>query len=185
MRGLFTTAIALGALAVAAAAQQVNPITKGMLNPDAPIDVSADNFVADANAKTGVYTGNVIVHQGEVRMRANALRAHFVKNKPDKILVQGHVVVDAPSGIATGDNGIYEVNPRLITLTGNVVLTRDKNVMRGQQLVVNLITGLATLDGGVAGQSGAAGQQHGRVHALFSPKSDTTPDTTPDKSQNP
>jgi len=82
-------------------------------------------------------------------------------------------VVDAPSGIATGDNGVYEVNPRLITLSGNVVLTKDKNVMRGQQLVVNLISGQATLDGGVSGQRGVTGQ-HGRVHALFSPKSDTT-----------
>ena len=173
MRRLFTATIALSALTVAGAAQQVNPITKGMLNPNAPIDVSADNFIADANAKTGVYTGNVIVHQGEVRMRANAVRAHFIDNKPDKILAQGHVVVDAPSGIATGDNGVYEVNPRLITLSGNVVLTKDKNVMRGQQLVVNLITGQATLDGGVSGQRGVTGQ-HGRVHALFSPKSDTT-----------
>jgi len=70
MRRLFTATIALSALTVATAAQQVNPITKGMLNPNAPIDVSADNFIADANAKTGVYTGNVIVHQGEVRLRA-------------------------------------------------------------------------------------------------------------------
>jgi lipopolysaccharide export system protein LptA len=184
MRGLFTATIALSALAVAVAAQQVNPITKGMLNPNAPIDVSADNFVADANAKTGVYTGNVIVHQGEVRMRANAMRVHLIENKPDKILAQGHIVIDAPSGVATGDNGVYEVNPRLITLTGNVVLTKDKNVMRGQQLVVNLITGLATFAGGVAGQSGGTGQ-HGRVQALFTPKSETSPNTAPDKSQNP
>lgn len=176
MRQSLSAIVVIGALAAAASAQQVNPVTKGMLNPNAPIDVSADNFIADANAKTGVYTGNVVVHQGEVRMRANAVRAHFVDNKPDKILAQGHVVVDAPSGIATGDHGVYEVNPRLITLTGNVVLTKDKNIMRGQQLVVNLITGQATLDGGNA--------QGGRVQALFAPKSETTskPDTT---TQNP
>jgi lipopolysaccharide export system protein LptA len=158
----------LAVLAVAASAQQGAP-TKGMLNPDAPIDVTADSFVADANAKTGVYTGNVVIHQGEVRMRANVVRAHIVDNKPDKIFAQGRVVVDAPSGVATGDNGVYEVNPRLITLTGNVVLTKDKNVMRGQQLVVNLITGQATLDGG--------GGKHGRVQALFSQE--------PKTSQNP
>jgi lipopolysaccharide export system protein LptA len=176
MRQSFAAIVAVGALAAASTAQQVTPVTKGMLNPNAPIDVSADNFIADANAKTGVYTGNVIVHQGEVRMRANAVRAHFIDNKPDKILAQGHVVVDAPSGVATGDNGVYEVNPRLITLTGNVVLTKDKNVMRGQQLVVNLITGQATLDGGNG--------QGGRVQALFTPKSETPP--KPDTStQNP
>jgi len=163
MKRLFAVLTVLAALAAATAEQA--PATKGMLNPNAPIDVTADNFVADANAKTGVYTGNVVVHQGEMRMRANMVRAHIVDNKPDKIFAAGHVVVDAPSGVATGDNGVYEVGPRLITLTGDVVLTKDKNVMRGQQLVVNLITGQATLDGG----QGQVQGKHGRVQALFSP----------------
>ncbi len=164
MRGLSALLAAAAVLGVAAMAAQ--PATKGMLNPDAPIDVSADNFVADANAKTGVYTGNVVVHQGEVKMRANAVRAQFVENKPNKIYAQGHVVIDAPSGVATGDNGVYDVNPRVITLTGNVVLTKEKNVMRGQQLVVNLITGQATLDGGQG--------KPGRVQALFTPTNNDT-----------
>jgi len=163
MRRLSSSLVAMALLSVAALAQQTS-LTKGMLNPDAAIDVSADNFVADANAKTGVYTGNVVIHQGEVKMRANAVRAQFVENKPNKIYAQGHVVIDAPSGVATGENGVYDVTPRIITLTGNVVLTKDKNVMRGQQLVVNLITGQATLDGG----HGKAG----RVQALFTPNSD-------------
>lgn len=160
MRSLSASVAAAALIAVAASAQQAN-FGKGMLNPDVPIDVSADNFVADANAKTGVYTGNVVIHQGEMKMRANAVRAQFVENKPNRIVASGKVVIDAPSGIATGDNGVYEVNSRVITLTGNVVLTKDKNVMRGQQLVVNLITGFATLDGGQG--------KTGRVQALFSP----------------
>lgn len=165
MRVLSASVAAAALIAVAASAQQTT-FSKGMLNPDVPIEVSADNFVADANAKTGVYTGNVVIHQGEVKMRANTVRAQFVENKPNRIVAAGHVVIDAPSGIATGDNGIYEVNPRVITLTGNVVLTKDKNVMRGQQLVVNLITGLATLDGGKG--------RTGRVQALFSPTAGQT-----------
>jgi lipopolysaccharide export system protein LptA len=165
MSRLSSSLVAIALLTVAAAAQQ-SPLTKGMLNPDAPIDISANNFEADANAKTAVYTGNVIVHQGQVNMRANVMRANFVENKPNKIYAQGKVVIDAPSGVATGDNGVYDVNPRIITLTGNVVLTKEKNVMRGQQLVVNLITGQATLDGG-QGKSG-------RVQALFTPNNNQT-----------
>lgn len=149
------------ALAARAAEAPAGPVTKGMLNPNAPIDVTADNFVADANAKTGIYSGNVVVHQGEIRLRANKVRVHVADNKPDMIYAQGHVVVDAPSGIATGDSGVYNVGPRIITLKGNVVLTKNRNVMRGQKLVVNLITGLATFDG-----QGSAG---GRVQALFTP----------------
>ncbi len=165
-RSAILLAVAAFALAAQAAENPSNPISKGMLDPNAPIEVTADNFIADANAKTGVYTGNVIVHQGEVRLRANTMRVHVADNKPDIIYAQGAVVIDAPSGVATGDSGVYNVGPRIITLKGRVVLTKDKNVMRGQQLVVNLITGLATLDG--------KGSTGGRVQALFTPNANTS-----------
>lgn len=163
MRAAFAVLLVGGILTGAGFAQQ-STITKGMLNPDAPIALSANDMAADEKTGMVVYTGNVIVHQGEVKMRANTMRAKLSGNKPSRITAEGRVVIDAPSGVATGDNGVYEVNPRIITLTGNVVLTKEKNVMRGHTLVVNLITGQATLDGG-QGKSG-------RVQALFTPNND-------------
>lgn len=151
--------LALALFAVPAWAQQMSGF--GISNPNAPIDVSADHFGADLNSKQAVYTGNVVIHQGDLRMRADAVRVAVVGNKPDKIYAQGHIVVDAPSGIATGDSGVYDVNPRIITLSGNVVLTRDKNVMSGNQLTVNLLTGIAQLAGGEG--------KGGRVHGIFTP----------------
>jgi lipopolysaccharide export system protein LptA len=159
-------AFAVCALAAAAADEPQNPITKGMSNPNAPITYSADHFQADANAKTGIFYGNVIIHQGEVSMHADAVRFHVVDNKPDKIFANGSVVVDAPSGVATGDSGVYDVNPRLITLNGNVVLTKGKDVMRGQTLTVNLVTGVARLNGGQG--------RTGRIQGLFTPSDKST-----------
>lgn len=164
MRGTLAILMAGGMLAGLAWGQAIS--TKGMLNPDAPIDLSANDMSADQKTGMVVYTGNVIVHQGEVRMRANTMRAKLVANKPDRIFADGKVVIDAPSGVATGDTGVYEVNQRIIVLSGNVVLTKDKNVMRGNKLVVNLINGQAALDGGQG--------KGGRVQALF------TPNTSPD-----
>jgi lipopolysaccharide export system protein LptA len=163
MRGTLAVLLAAGILTGAAMAQQMT-ITKGMSNPNAPIDLSADNMAADQNTGMVVYTGNVIVHQGEVKLRADKMRAKLVGNNPSQIYADGRVVIDAPSGIATGESGVYDVDPRLITLTGKVVLTKDKNVLRGHKLVVNLITGQATLDGGQG--------KGGRVQALFTPKND-------------
>ena len=160
MREILVLAVAAG-LAAAAHAEQSNQAMLGMQNPNAPIEVTANNFDADATTKTAIYSGNVIVHQGEIRMHADAVRITSVNGKADRIFAKGHVVVDAPSGTATGDDGIYDVNPRLVTLTGHVVLTRQKNVMRGPQLTVNLITGLAKLGG--SSEPGA------RVQGLFMP----------------
>jgi lipopolysaccharide export system protein LptA len=165
MRGLFAVVLAGGVVFGAGLAQQAS-ITKGMNNPNAPIDLSANDMFADQNTGMVVYTGNVIVHQGEVKLRADKMRAKLVGNNPSHIYADGRVVIDAPSGVATGDNAVYDVDPRLITVTGNVVLTKDKNVLRGSKLVVNLITGQATLDGGQG--------KGGRVQALFTPKSSDT-----------
>ncbi len=128
---------------------------------NAPISVSADRFDADINSKAGTYSGNVIVIQGDFRLRSDKVRVNVVAGKPDKIYAYGNVVFNAPSGNAQGDNGVYDVGPRLITLTGRVVLAKEKNVMRGPLLTVNLITGQAQL--------GAKGMAGGRVQGLFTP----------------
>ncbi len=147
-----------------------------------PIAVSADRFVAEKNptagangAITGTYSGNVIITQGDIRMRANTVRINVIGGKPNKIYANGNVVVDSASGTATGDAGVYDVAPRLVTLTGHVVLTKDKNVMRGAQLTVNLVTGVAQLGGGgrINSTLNPGGGGGGRVQGLFTPPPQT------------
>src|ERR1700744_1732967 len=149
---------------------------------NAPINISADKFLADSNAKTGTWTGNVIVIQGDMRMRANTVRLNVVgnENKPDKIFANGNVVVDSPnSGTVTGDNGIYDVVARTVTMTGKVVLTKQKDVMRGSQLTVNLDGGLATLGAGNKPGNAPASQNGGRVQGIFTPPPSNTTQPNP------
>ncbi|MBU6298381.1 MAG: hypothetical protein KGJ79_07040 [Alphaproteobacteria bacterium] len=167
MMRLALTFAAFLAFGVIAYADQSAHTSFGMLkDPNAPIEVTANNFSADENAKTATYSGDVVVHQGEVRMRADAVRINVVDGKASKIFAQGGVVVTAPSGTATGDGAVYDVNPRVVTLSGHVVLTKNQNVMRGALLTVNLITGQAVL--------GGANGTGGRVQGLFTPSSQTT-----------
>jgi len=122
------------------------------------------------NAKSGTYSGNVVIIQGDMKLRANTVKLSTVNSKLDKVFATGNVVVDSPaSGTATGDNGIYSVVPRTVVMTGNVVLKKGKDVLRGSQLTVNLVTGQATLGGGVKGQTGSPNT--GRVQGVFTPNS--------------
>jgi lipopolysaccharide export system protein LptA len=155
--------------ALAADAPAAKPSLLGKHDADAPINIAADKFIADENAKTGTWSGNVVITQGDMRMRANTVRMNVVgaDNKPDKIFAQGNVVVDSPtSGTVTGDNGVYDVVQRSVSLTGHVVLTKQKNSMRGAQMTVNLVTGIATLGGGGAA---APGTTPPRVQGIFTP----------------
>jgi lipopolysaccharide export system protein LptA len=113
----------------------------------APLNVSSDAFEGDFETKVGTYSGNVIVIQTVCRLRADKVNVKIVASKPDEITADGNVVFATPSGTATGDHGVYELekDPPTITLTGKVVLTKEKNVMRGTFLVVNTDSGIAHL----------------------------------------
>jgi lipopolysaccharide export system protein LptA len=137
------------------------------LDSGQPIAVNADAFLADLNNETGTYTGNVIVTQGEVRLHADEVKVHAPGGRASRMEANGNVIVDSPSGQAIGDSGIYDVPQQLIRLNGNVVLTKDANVMRGNALEVSMATGLARLTADSA--SAAPGQPKGRVQGLFVP----------------
>jgi lipopolysaccharide export system protein LptA len=131
-------------------------------NSNADINISSDSFQADLNGKTGTWQGNVVVVQGDMKLRSNSVRVTTVKGDPEKVIATGNVVVDSPTvGTITGENGVYAVGPKTVTMNGNVVLKKGKDVMRGSQLTANLVTGQATL--------GGAKTQGGRVQAVFHP----------------
>jgi lipopolysaccharide export system protein LptA len=126
---------------------------------NAPINVSSDNFVGNFATKVGTYIGNVIVTQADYKLRADQVRVNVVDNKPSRFNATGHVVFVSTSGTATGDTGVYDLGPRTVTLTGHVVLTKDKDVMHGTALTVNMVTGESHLT--------AQGSPGGRVQGLF------------------
>jgi lipopolysaccharide export system protein LptA len=126
---------------------------------NAPINVSSDDFVGNFQTKVGTYTGNVIVTQADYKLRADRLKVNVVSGKPSRFEATGHVVFVSSSGTATGDEGDYDLGPRVVTLTGHVVLTKEKDVMHGTRLTVNMQTGESHLT--------SAGGPGNRVQGLF------------------
>src|ERR1700733_8636660 len=154
--GIVLSLLLFGAIpAVWAAAAPNNASTpahgsaqSGALGPhdsNAPINVTSDNFVGNFETKIGTYIGNVLVTQADYKLRADQVRVNVVDNKPSRFDATGHVVFVSTSGTATGDNGVYDLGPRTVTLTGHVVLTKDKDVMQGTTLVVDMNTGQSRL----------------------------------------
>jgi lipopolysaccharide export system protein LptA len=137
--------------------------TMSKCDSKAPLNVSSDAFEGDFETKVGTYTGNVVVIQTVCRLRADKVNVKIVAGKPDEITADGNVVFATPSGTAVGDHGVYELekDPPTITLTGKVVLTKEKNVMRGTLLVVDTDSGVAHLT--------SHGAQGGRVQSILNP----------------
>ena len=158
--GIFALSAICGT-AVAAPDQNSGGLNMGKHDSNAPINVSSDNFVGDLKSKIGTYIGNVIVVQGDFKLRADKVSVFEVNNKPDHINGYGNVLFTSTSGNASGDTGVYDLNTKNITLDGKVVLTKEKNVMRGTHLVMNMDTGKAQLT--------AKGAPGGRVQGVFTP----------------
>jgi lipopolysaccharide export system protein LptA len=169
---IFLAAFAAGAALTGGLQAAPAPAAKPIIPPhdnNAPINISSDSFQADLNAKTGTYSGNVLITQADMKLRANTVKLSTVNSKLDKVFATGNVVVDSPkSGIVTGDNGVYSVGPRTVLMTGNVTLKKGKDVLTGAQLTVNLVTGQANLGGGAKTPGTSSG---GRVKGVFIPNS--------------
>ncbi len=132
---------------------------------DEPIAVNADSFSADLQGETGTYSGNVLVVQGAIRLRADEVTVAAPGGRATRMEARGGVVVESPSGTATGALAIYDISTQIVRLTGNVVLTNNANVMRGNVLEVSIANGRATLSGGAVANEQNQGQ--GRVQGLF------------------
>lgn len=141
-----------------------SPVELGF-KTDEPIAVNADSFSADLQGETGTYSGNVLVVQGAIRLRADEITVEAPGGQATHMEARGGIVVESPSGTATGDLAVYDISAQIIRLTGNVVLTNNANVMRGDALEVRIADGRATLSAGANGQ----GPGQGRVQGLFVP----------------
>lgn len=166
--------------AVIAGAGHLSAATKVDHNSDAPVNFSADHMELQDKQKRVVLTGNVDVTQEELRLTAD--RTLMAYTDTDKLTLQrvdatGHVVVTRPDERANGDMAVYDLNRKLITMVGHVVLNRTNgDTLNGGRLVIDLNTGISSIDGHTAMPAGVSAQpdgRGGRVSGTFNvPKKD-------------
>ena len=125
-----------------------------------PVDFQADRIEVQDRADRAVIVGNVEARQGDLRLNAQRVTVSYSTAGGvdiQRLDASGGVTIRSPSETARGNFGIYDLDRRLITLVGNVSLTRGVNVLRGGRLVLDLTSGRATMDG-----SGSGGRVSGR-----------------------
>jgi lipopolysaccharide export system protein LptA len=91
-----------------------------------------------------------------------------------RVEARGGVTVVTKDQNVTGDLGIYDMKTKTVTLTGNVVISQGKNVMHGERVVVNTLTGDARVDSGVTtrDRTETGSTSHDRVRVLITPGKD-------------
>jgi lipopolysaccharide export system protein LptA len=144
-------------------------------NKDQPVHIEAATLEVRDKDKRATFSGNVVVKQGDTTLRSKTLDVFYDqegatsgmkaaqpgpggKQSIRRLEAKGGVTVIQKDQTATGQTGIFDMKSNTITMTGGVVITQGKNVLRGERLVVDVATGHARVEGG-------------RVQGMFSPNS--------------
>lgn len=167
--------LALGTIAVLSVGRTDAQAISGH-NSDAPVDYAADRIELQDKQNRVVLSGNVDISQGDLRMRAARTTVAYTDAgslKIQRIDATGGVFVTRGSESAHGDVAIYDFNRRIITMVGNVALRRGGDTLNGGRLVIDLASGVASVDGSAGGGSSAVGSpvgsaRGGRVSGSFS-----------------
>jgi lipopolysaccharide export system protein LptA len=181
-------AVIVALLAPCLAAAQGQAPAQSMLpgqNNDQPVQIEAASLEVHDKSKTATFSGNVQVVQGDTTMKCQSLVVFYgrevgiAQNEPKqasampgpkgaqdirRIEAHGGVTVVTKDQNASGDLGVYDLQAKTITLTGNVIVSHGQNVIHGERVVVDTVTGNARVESSEGG-----GTVPGRVRALIQP----------------
>ncbi|MHC0052106.1 lipopolysaccharide transport periplasmic protein LptA [Actibacterium sp. D379-3] len=160
--GLLALLIAIFPLIAAA---QGTEVAFGGLRQDSslPVEVTADQLQVSQADGTAVFTGHVVVGQGEMRLSADKVDVEYATKggeptgRISRLHATGNVVLVNGAEAAEAREALYSIDQSNIVMTGDVLMTQGQNALSGQRLVVDLNTGIGRMEGRVKTifQSGA------------------------------
>lgn len=146
--------LAAGLLVLAGMAQaQGARVAFGDLAQDTtlPVEVTSETFAVNNADGSAVFTGNVVVVQGEMKLSAAEVRVQYNADQTaiDQLIASGGVTIVNLADTAKASEAVYSIDSGQIVLTGDVRLTQGASVMAGQKLTVNLKDGSGLMEGRV------------------------------------
>ena len=151
----------------------------GFSNEGGPVDITSDRSETFQQQHMSIWEGNVIAIQGGDKLQTPRLTVYFAdsgqrasqsaSSGPDmgriqRMEAEGPVYFVTATQKAQGDHATYDAEADTVTMIGNVVMVQDKNVVKGEKLVIEQKTGHSTL-------YATTNQEKGRVRGVFYPNS--------------
>ncbi|MXQ11924.1 organic solvent tolerance protein OstA [Microvirga makkahensis] len=143
-----------------------------------PIKIDANKLDVFDKEGRAVFSGDVVAVQGESTMKCTVMTVFYEQKREGaeaqpaaaaaqgpgesaikKIECKGPVTIVSRTQVATGDNATFDRDANKILLNGNAALSDGPNVTRGERVVYDINTGVASIDT----------KPGGRVRALFVP----------------
>ena len=131
-------------------------------NPNAPIEIRAVSLDVQDRRSSATFEGSIVATQGDFRIQTPKMTATYggslglFRNTGSpagggqvqlrKIRATDPVQVTSGNGVkARGQRALFDVAANTVTINGNVILEFGRQVIRGEQLVIDLKTGLSRI----------------------------------------
>ncbi len=141
-----------------------------------PIVIEAETLDVFNDEGLAVYAGRVDAVQDEAQLRADRLELYFDRTDQPAgedglglgalthAIAIGNVYYVTPEQVAVADHGRYDIETDTVTMTGRVVVQQGRNVMTGEEMVLNLTTNDVQVR---AGQAPASAARPARVRTVI------------------
>lgn len=133
-------------------AQEAN-VAFGGLKADTslPVEVTAENLSVNQADGTAVFSGDVLVKQGEMRLQASEIRVQYDETGKgiDQLFATGNVLIVNATDAAEAASAVYTIETGEVVMSGGVLMTQGQTAIRGERLRINLKSGTGRMEGGV------------------------------------
>ena len=143
---------AVAALTFAAPLAAQTPAFGGLTQDTTqPVNVTSEQLAVDQTGGTAVFTGDVVVTQGDLKLTAPRVEVAYTADRSaiETVHATGGVTIVSPTDAAEGKEAVYTIGTGKVVMTGDVLLTQATSVISGQTLDIDLNTGQGTMQGRV------------------------------------
>lgn len=128
-------------------------INLGVINadPNAAVEITADNLSVDQTSGTAIFQGNVVVGQGDLRMSAGRIEVIYsdASGEISRLSASNGVTFVTATEAAEAASADYNLDAGTLTMRGDVLLTQGASAISADTMRVNLSTGAAQMEGRV------------------------------------
>ncbi len=153
------------------------PLPSGAAPPKTPVQVEADQMIANQKDNSVFFSGQVEAKQEDLTIHSDEMTVYYTSDAEaaksgdsrdiKRLLAKGHVEITKQDWVGTGDQAEYFSKERKVVLTGNTKVWQNNNVVTGETFVLYLDDGRSVVE---------KGQKAGeRVKAFFYPNSKPQP----------
>ncbi|MGB3246125.1 MAG: lipopolysaccharide transport periplasmic protein LptA [Sulfitobacter sp.] len=116
-----------------------------------PVEVSADNLSVDQETGTAIFTGNVMIGQGEMRLTATRVLVVYRASGEGiaRLEATGGVTLVSGPDAAESERADYNIDTGTIEMSGNVLLAQGRSAISADRMSVRLSDGTAQMSGRV------------------------------------